>query len=104
MRTYYLINTETGKFVETNTETFDGDWPSRYPHLAGCDWIDSPSINEYDIVNGLPYSYDLCRDGMLATLYADTTKHGAEEIRAAKAKLRRDHDVVSLRVQRITPA
>ena len=104
MRTYYLINPKTGKFVETNTETFDGDWPSRYPHLAGCDWIDSPSIDEYDMVNGLPFSYDLCQNGMMATLYADTTKHGEEEIKIAKAKLRRDHDVASLRVQRITPA
>ena len=104
MRTHYIINTETWKFTETDREDFDGDWPARYPHLEGCSWVDAPSIWEHEMVNGIPYSSDLCRDGLLATMYADVTRHSEEDIKAACARFRRERDVVSLRVRRITPA
>lgn len=107
MRTCMIVNDRTKKFIVTDTETFDGDWKENYPHTKGEDWLDvySFSLWEHDKTsNGIYFGYDLCRDGGYFTLYADTTKHTEEDIRKAKAEIRFKHDVVTLRVLKLTPA
>ena len=97
----WIINTKTNKYVATDTETFDGDWVKRYPHLKDDGFIFAANMYDHDMVNGIYYVYDLCRDGMMATLIVDMDKHTNEDIKKAKKDLRYDHDVVSLKVMRL---
>jgi len=101
-RGHLIINNKNGKYIFTDSANWDGDWRKNYPHVADLNYmdIDVPSIWEHDVVNGLPFVYDLTRDGGLFALYADQDST-AEQVEQAKAQLRRDRDVVSLRVVRL---
>ena len=104
-RGYLIINIKNGEYVFTDSESWDGDWKQRYPHVANLDYwdIETPSIWPHDTINGFPFVYDLTRDGGLFTLYVDADA-SIDDIRAATAALRGARDVVSLRVMKLKPA
>lgn len=104
---YYIVNSRTKMFVEIDgkAESWDSEWKERYPHTKGEPWenVFAASLHDSDRANGIYYTYDLCCSGGLYVLWADRTKHTEAMIAAAKAELRRQQDVVSLRVRVLTP-
>ena len=54
----------------------------------------------HDQYDGVYYDYDLCYDGMRAYMFKED-HHSKEDIEKAKRQLRREHDVVHLRVVEI---
>lgn len=105
---YWFVNHKTKRYIETgpDTESFDGEWKERYPHIEGADWLDVQAfpIWSHDMVNGIHFVYDLCRDGGMFLLLVDIDKVTPEQIEAAKKQLRHDRDVVSLSVLRLRRA
>lgn len=105
-RKYWIVNLKTKTYIETDTETFDGDWKENYPHCAGNDYIDvyAYSVWEHNMANGLYYVCDLCRDGGMFTLLTDKDKHTPDMIEQAKSEIRHKQDVVTLSVLKLTTA
>ena len=103
MRTYLIVNHKTKLYQKCELDAqvaFEGDWKENYPHTKGADCLDveAVSIWEIDMVNGIPYNYDLCCGGMLATLWVDTDDFSREDVDKAKSLLRQQQDVVTLKV------
>jgi hypothetical protein len=104
MSRYWIVNGKSKKYMEVDDPDWEGSWKGQYPHTRGADWVDVYAYRLWDhdmIGNGIPYVYDLVRDGGLFTLLVDTDKHTPEDIKFAKAELRHQHDVVSLSVLRV---
>ena len=100
---HYIINTKNNQYIEVKDANWDGDWKQQYPHVKDLDYIDidQPSIWEHHFINGIPYCYDLCRDGGLFVLFVDVDKFTDKDILKAKERLRQQQDVVSLCVVKI---
>jgi hypothetical protein len=60
-------------------------------------YADMPRLDYSLTANGIPYNFDLCRDGGMFMLYKTPDKTN-DQIAVAKKEIRRDHDVVSLNV------
>jgi hypothetical protein len=54
----------------------------------------------HDQYAGVYYDYDLCFDGMIATLFRES-HHTENDIETAKRKFYRDHDVVRLKIKEV---
>ena len=102
---YWIVNHKTKTYIEIgpDTERFDGEWKDHYINVKGADWLNVQafSVWDWDMVNGIPFVYDLCRDGGMFTLLVDADKVTPEQVEAAKKQLRHDRDVVSLSVLRL---
>lgn len=105
MTKYWIINTRTHEYIVTKNESFDGEWKENYPHTKNETWLDVYAFRPwiYETKNGIFYSMSLCMDGGYFTFYVDITKHTQEDIDKAIEQMRRDQDVVSLRVFKIKP-
>lgn len=101
--TYWIVNTKTKTYMEDAKPNFDGDWRKNYPHTKNADWLDveAYSVWDPDTINGIPFVYDLCRDGMYATLLVDMYKYNDEYVEGTKRDLRNERDVVRLKVLRL---
>ena len=104
MPLYWIINTKTKRYTVAEGPGFDGEWKEQHPHTAGADWLDVQAFRVCDFTGGIPYVYDLCRDGMMATLLVDTGEHGPDAVKRAKAELRHNQDVVTLWTLRLRKA
>jgi hypothetical protein len=104
-RNIIIVNMKTRLYVPASPdEKWDGNWPSRYPvwrpYHAGE--ISAVNLWAHDVVNGIPFTYDLSRDGGHFTLWVYIDDHPDEAVDQAKRQLRRDHDVLTMRTIRIT--
>ena len=100
---YMIINLRRKTYVMDENPSFDGEWKARFPHVANEDWLDvwAPRLSSFDMVSGIPYVYDLCYDGMLATMLVDADDYSAADIDKAKKMFRGQHDVVRLTVLKL---
>lgn len=104
VQAYMVVNLCTKRYIEAPADaSWDGDWKQRYPHVADENYIDigTYSIWEHNMACGIPFDYDLCHDGMLATLLVDVDKFSKEDIEAAKEEMYTKHDIVSLTVLKV---
>lgn len=103
--TYYIINLKNSTYIEDPKFNVSGHWDQRYPHINGIDpsdvWIIKNWPDEVTDV-GIPYTYDLCSSGMMATLFVDIDKFDPADVKLAKEQLHREHDIVSLKIFRMT--
>lgn len=97
--THYIINLNTMGYVETTTETFEGDWRLNYQHVIGNQYKDilAAAIHQTDMINNIPFVYDVYRDGLDVTLLADRVKFTQQQIKEAKTALRKERDVLRIR-------
>ncbi len=97
MRNYYIVNLKTKKYVDatSETESFDGDWKQRYPHIKDESylWIQVVDYWDIDNYNGVYFIYDLIRDGMMATMI-QTEDISDEQFDEAVKELKYSQDVV----------
>ena len=102
---HYIINLKTMEYAQTQTETFEGDWRLKYPHVMGNQYHDilAASIHDTDEINDIPFIYDLHRDGIDVTLLADKTKFDRKQIKEAKTALRKERDVLCMRTYVLRP-
>jgi len=100
---YYIINSKTSEYIEVFSPSWEGDWKQQYIHIKDLEYIDidNPAIWSHQFINGIPYGYDLCRDGGYFRLFVDVDKFTDEDIRKAVTQLRHQQDVVSLHVVKI---
>ncbi len=105
-REHWITNTKTKKYVPTDSESFDGEWKNNYPHTKKADWLDVAafSVWPHDVVNGIPFVYDLSVNGGHFLLLVDVAKHEKDDIDKAKRMLRHQRDVVSLRAIKLIKA
>ena len=87
--------------VPLGGESFDGDWPARYPHLAGAECPQAFRCYE-STDNGIRYHWELAGPSGASFLLFPTPRDTPADVAAAKAQLRHSQDVVRLRVFRIT--
>ena len=101
---YWLINLRTKKYKKARNPSFNGNWPSRYKHLKGEKAYNVVAFKPwpFDCINGIPFEYSICRDGMIATLYVDKDLFSDADIKKAKHNLRNERDVVKLFVVKLT--
>lgn len=104
MKTYWIVNMKRKTYVPVINESFEGEWKNNYHHTVNASWEDVQAfrISDFDMANGIPFIYDLCCDGGLFTLLVDNDKKTHADVVTAKAAVRRNRDVVSLRVLRLT--
>lgn len=102
---HWITNDRTKKYTPVDGAVdWSGDWKERFPVVRGEEWahVYAFRVWAYDMVRGMPYVYDLCRDGMMATILSDSDLFSDEDVAEAKKELRRNHDVVTLRVLRVS--
>ncbi len=97
MRKYYIVNLKTKEYVDatSESESFDGDWKQKYPHIKDEKYIWIQTVDYWDIdnYNGVYFTYDLCMDGMLATMI-QTEDISDEHFEEAVKQLKFNQDVV----------
>ena len=103
---YWITNDRTREYTPVSDAGVDwsGDWKERFPVVRGEDWahVYAFRVWPFDMVGGMPYVYDLCYDGMMATILSDSDLFSDEDVAKAKKELRHKNDVVTLRVLRIS--